>query len=192
MYDKNDLREGFGRIIAPAVHRLAGWAVRPTHITLLGFALTLLACWTYLQEAWVLTFVLMIVGRFADAIDGGFARLTDQVTAFGGFLDSITDRYGEFIIVGTILYAYRDVEFLYYISFAVFLGLTLMSYTRALYEKYELDCPGNPFEYLERGISMGVFFLVGRLDLWLLFIGAGTNLFVLHRIFRFARLSRDN
>lgn len=192
MYDRDELRRGFQELITPAVRRLNRIGVRPTHITLAGLVLTILACFAYLKSNYVATFVFMIIARFGDAIDGGYARLTGHVTDFGGFLDSLTDRYGEFVIVGTILYAYREVSALYYFSFAVFLGISLMSYTRALYHRYGIRCPSNPFEYLERGISMGVFFLAGRLDLWLIVIGVGTNAAVLHRIFRFSRASRTD
>ena len=190
MYDKDQLRKRFGAVISPLTRRLDGLGVKPTHITVAGLIFTLLACFTYYQEAYVATFLLMTVGRFADAIDGAFARLTNQATRFGGFVDSMIDRYGEFIIVGTILFVYRDNPILYYFSFAVFLGISLMSYSRALYDKYGIACPGNPFEYFERGVLMVVFFLIGRLDWWLIVIAIGANVYVLHRIHHFYRAAR--
>ena len=191
MYDKDQLRKRFGAAISPFLKRLDDLGINPTHITVAGLILTLLACFAYYQAAYVTTFFLMTIGRFADAIDGAFARLTNQVTPFGGFVDSIIDRYGEFIIVGTILFVYRDNPSLYYFSFAVFLGISLMSYSRALYDKYGIACPGNPFEYFERGVLMVAFFLIGRLDWWLVVIAIGTNTYVLHRIDHFYQATRQ-
>ncbi len=185
MYDKDKLRERFRNLIAPWVVRCDRIGLKPTHITLVGFFFTTMACFAYYKEATVAAFVLMVAARFCDAIDGAFARITDQVTLFGGFLDSLIDRYGEFLVVGTILFVYRENMTLYYFSFAVFLGISLMSYSRALYDKYGVRCLGNPFEYFERGILLGVFFMMGRLDLWLIVTAIGTNVYVLHRIYYF-------
>jgi archaetidylinositol phosphate synthase len=191
MYDKDQLRKRFGAAISPLVSRLDALEIKPTHITVAGLIFTLLACFAYYEEAYGATFLLMTIGRFADAIDGAFARLTNQMTTFGGFVDSMIDRYGEFLIVGTILFVYRDDPSLYYFSFVVFLGISLMSYSRALYDKYGIACPGNPFEYFERGILMVAFFLLGRLDWWLIVIAIGTNAFVLHRIYHFYHATRQ-
>lgn len=185
MYDKDSLRKKFGTLISPLLKRLDHLGLKPSHITLAGFMLTLGACYTYWAGYHIATFVMMLIGRFCDAIDGAFARATNQVTKFGGFLDSMIDRYGEFVIAGTILFVHRENIHLYYFSFILFLGISLMSYSRALYEKYGVYCPGNPFEYFERGILMLVFFLLGRLDIWLMVIAIGTNIFVLHRLYRF-------
>ncbi|MGH8477246.1 MAG: CDP-alcohol phosphatidyltransferase family protein [Methylococcales bacterium] len=133
------------------------------------------------------TFMLMTIGRGCDAFDGAYARHTDQVSRFGAMLDSLVDRYGEFLLVGTILYVYREDVYLYYFSFLIFLGISLMSYTRALFEKNGMVCPGNPFEYFERTMLMAAFFLIGYLNIWLIVIAVGTHIFVLHRIYLFYR-----
>jgi hypothetical protein len=93
------------------------------------------------------------------------------------------------MIVASVLYLYRDEPMFYYFSFIVFLGISLMSYSRALYAKYDYECPGNPFEYLERGLLLLVLILFDRPDLWLIVIAVGTHVFVIFRILRFYRLS---
>lgn len=186
MYDKDLLRKKFAAAIRPFLFALDRRGVRPSQVTVFGLVFTLAACVSYYLEHIVLTFVLMFVGRCCDIVDGALARTTDQVSEFGGFLDSVTDRYGEFAIVATVLFVYRDQAYLYPFSFLVFLGISLMSYTRALYAKYGYQCPGNPFEYFERNLLMVFFFLLGRLDLWLVLVAAGTNLFVLQRIHHFS------
>ncbi|MGR9106917.1 MAG: CDP-alcohol phosphatidyltransferase family protein [Gammaproteobacteria bacterium] len=190
MYDKNQLRSRFAASIGPLIRFLQDWGVRPTQITVTGLVFTIAACYAYVLEDYITTFVLMAIGRGCDVLDGAYARGTNQVTRFGGVVDSLVDRYGEFIIVGTILYVYREDAYLYHFSFLIFLGIGLMSYTRALYEKNGIDCPGNPFEYFERGILMVIFFLLGYLEIWLIVIAIGTNLFVLQRIYHFSRVAR--
>ena len=187
MYDKNQLRTLFASGVQPLIRCLRTLGVKPTHITLFGFILCISACYAYYLGNTMAPFVLMVAGRICDALDGAYARATDQVTRFGGFIDSMLDRYGEFCVVGTILYVYRDDSYLYYSSFLVFLGIALMSYTRSLYGKYEMECPGNPFEYFERGLLLAPFFLLDMLNVWVIVVGVGTNFFVLQRIYLFSR-----
>jgi len=188
MYDKDDLRKTFANYVGPFIDFLDQLGMKPTHITLMGLAFTIAACYAYYLGDTLTTFVLMALGKSCDVIDGAFARRTNQVTPLGGFLDSILDRYGEFIIVGTILFVYRENAILYYSSFLVFLGISQMSYTRALYEKNGIHCPGNPFEYFERSILLVAFFLLDRLDLWLIVVAVGTNYYVFQRLLRFGKL----
>ena len=192
MYDKDVLRKKFAGFIGPFINFLYRSGIKPTHITLMGLVFTVAACYTYYRGDMIATFVLMVTGKSCDVIDGALARRTNQVTVLGAVLDSILDRYGEFIIVGTILFVHRENAYLYYFSFLVFLGISQMSYTRALYERNGVPCPGNPFEYLERSVLLGVFFLLGRLDLWLIVVAAGTNYYVVQRLFRFGKLAHGS
>lgn len=187
MYDKNELRIHFARGISPLINILSRFGIKPIQITLTGLVLSLMACYAYYWGDYITTFVLMAIGRGCDVIDGAYARCTNQVSRLGGVVDSLVDRYSEFIIVGTVLYVYREQIHLYYWSFFIFLGISLMSYTRALFEKHGLVCPGNPFEYFERGILLMVFFLFGQLNIWLIVIALGTNIYVLQRVYIFSR-----
>ncbi len=186
MYNKDSLRKKFASIVWPFLNYLRQTGVTPNHITVCGFIFSVTACYSYYMGDYIITFVLMTIGRGCDIVDGALARSTNQVTVFGGFLDSMVDRYSEFIIVATILFVYREQTYLYPFSFLVFLGISLMSYTRALYDKFAVECPGNPFEYFERNIYLVVFFLLGRLDLWLVIIALGANYFVLQRMVSFS------
>ncbi|HFD13213.1 MAG TPA: CDP-alcohol phosphatidyltransferase family protein [Crenotrichaceae bacterium] len=164
-------------------------SIKPFHITLFGCVFILLGCYQLIAGNNLFAILGFFMAGFCDATDGAYARATEQVTEFGGFLDSVVDRYNEFIIVASVLYMYRDQLMFYYFSFVVFLGISLMSYTRALYSKYGYECPGNPFEYLERGLLLLVFVLFNRPDLWLITIAIGTHVFVMIRILRFYKLS---
>ena len=68
-----------------------------------------------------------------DALDGAMARLRGQPTKFGGFVDSVTDRYSELIIFAGMLYYYQNLgeglETL--VVYAAAAGSVLVSYIRA-------------------------------------------------------------
>lgn len=185
MYDKAKFKRQWAGLFEPVFGWFRGVGIKPMHITLAGSVLILSGCLLLLNNQPILAFVGFSLGGLCDAIDGAYARAIQQTTKFGGFCDSVIDRYNEFILVGSVLFLYRDNELLYYFSFIFFLGIGLMSYSRALFEKNDFSCPQNPFEYLERGLLFLVFLMVGRLDLWLIVIAIGTHSFIIHRVYRF-------
>lgn len=191
MYDKKRLKEIWALFVKPVYKPFLSLGIRPVHITLCGSLLIMAGCYSLLigNNPWA--FGLFLLGGTCDAIDGAYARATDQVTVLGGFLDSIIDRYNEFILIGCVLYINRDNLLLYYFCFILFLGLSLMSYTRALFEKNHFECLGNPFEYLERGLLCLLFLSIDRLDVWLVVIAIGTHIFVIHRVYYFNTLSKS-
>ena len=75
---------------------------------------------------------LLVYGLF-DIVDGAVARLTFRESAFGGLLDSVADRYGEFLIYLGIIYG--DLAALGLPSWAwgtlALGGSFMVSYTRA-------------------------------------------------------------
>lgn len=185
MYTKSKLRKTWERLLRPVFKVFRRLGLKPTHITLIGSALIMLGCFFLLYDYRLVAFLSFTLGGVCDAVDGAYARGTNQVTAFGGFFDSVIDRYNEFALAGCVLFLNRENEWLYFFCFILFLGIGLMSYTRALFEKNGFTCPENPFEYFERGLLFLVFLAADRLDLWLLVTAVGTHFFLAGRILRF-------
>jgi phosphatidylglycerophosphate synthase len=81
---------------AKAAHQIG---LTPNIVTIVGFALAFLAAVAYAvttqgQPLWLLVAViLLMVSGFCDTLDGILARTYQQASAFGGFLDSLLDRY---------------------------------------------------------------------------------------------------
>lgn len=81
----------------------------PNQISLIGLALAFLSALTYAK--WqgntpylLLATLLLLLSGFCDALDGVLARLYQQTTTFGGFLDSLLDRYADAAVyVGIIV-----------------------------------------------------------------------------------------
>ena len=93
---------------ARAAHRIG---LTPNAVTVLGFVLSFLAALAYAfvmtPSQWYLLLmavVLLLASGFCDALDGILARTYQQATAFGGFLDSLLDRYADaFMFAGIII-----------------------------------------------------------------------------------------
>ncbi len=79
----------------------------------------------------ILGVVFMLLTSLADVLDGATARAGNMGTAFGGILDHVSDRYGEFFILAGIAVS-GSVHPLWAI-FALF-GMLIASYTRAAAE----------------------------------------------------------
>lgn len=90
---------------AAIAHRLA---LTPNRISALGIILAFLAALSYTQ--WqtsnlylIAAIILLLLSGFCDALDGVVAHIYQQATPFGGFLDSLLDRYADAAIYTAII-----------------------------------------------------------------------------------------
>lgn len=65
-----------------------------------------------------------------DFLDGRVARATNKVTAEGGFLDSVADRYQDFLLFAGLAYFYRN-DWMFAIVLLALGGSMQVSYVRA-------------------------------------------------------------
>jgi archaetidylinositol phosphate synthase len=115
---------------AALLHRLG---LTPNHVSILGLVLALLSAVTYWQ--WplhplllILAPLLMLASGLLDALDGAIARIYGEATKFGGFFDSLLDRYADAVILcGIILGGLTEMSW----GIAALMGSLLVSYARA-------------------------------------------------------------
>jgi len=83
----------------------------PNKISTIGFLLALASAITYslttVQNSWwlILAVVFLLVSGFCDTLDGIVARTFGQTTVFGGFYDSVLDRYADAAVFAAIIIA---------------------------------------------------------------------------------------
>jgi archaetidylinositol phosphate synthase len=115
---------------AKAVHSIG---FTPNMISLLGMVLALLSALQYAE--WqnrslhlFLAMALLLLSGFCDALDGIVARLYAETSVFGGFLDSLLDRYADAAVyVGLIIGGLCDFRW----GLLAIIGSLLVSYSRA-------------------------------------------------------------
>ena len=75
----------------------------------------------------------MILAGLCDLLDGPVARLQKRVSLFGGFLDSILDRYADLILFLGLLVYYAHVNRFRYavLAGAAMAGAVMVSYAKA-------------------------------------------------------------
>lgn len=96
--------------------RLAGWlaalGLSPNAWTLLSLVPALAGMVALMEQRLALGLVLFSLSAFIDIVDGTVARVTNQATAKGAFIDGIVDRYVEILLyLGLLFYIGRG-EFL--------------------------------------------------------------------------------
>jgi archaetidylinositol phosphate synthase len=115
---------------ARAAHRIG---LTPNVVTGIGIILAFLSALAYAK--WqshplllLLATVLLLLSGFCDALDGIVARLYGQATVFGGFLDSVLDRYADAAVyIGIIVGGLCDTLW----GMIALVGSLLVSYSRA-------------------------------------------------------------
>jgi CDP-diacylglycerol--glycerol-3-phosphate 3-phosphatidyltransferase len=124
-----------------------------------------------------LTGALILATGFIDAIDGTVARMTGKVTAFGGLLDSVTDRISDAAVLLGLLVAYQHRGNELAVSFcgAALATFPLVSYVRGKAENLGLDVKGGIMTRTLRILALGVSFFA-RVDVPVIGVLAGWSL----------------
>jgi archaetidylinositol phosphate synthase len=132
----------------------------PNSISAIGFILALASAIVYAltptYSSWFLllaTFLLLASG-FCDTLDGIVARTFGQTTVFGGFFDSVLDRYADAAVYAAIVIAGLCVPIW---GLAALTGSVLVSYSRARAEAAGLKMESIGFaERAERMLILAV------------------------------------
>ena len=133
----------------------------PNGITLLGLALGWLTCLFFAWSHNAIAFgFLMIAWGLFDAVDGAAARLTNQVTKFGSYLDAMCDRLFE--ISAAIAAAYVSGYWL--LSSLLITGCLLISYAKSR-AAMEISISNNEWPDLMERTERDIIFAIGII-LW--------------------------
>jgi len=146
------------RGVAPVAERLVNGRITPNMLTVLGLVLTLAAAPFIITGHTMVGAVIFLVGSLTDMLDGAVARLGKQVTAFGAFLDSTSDRVAEGVVLGSIALLYAKEGHIGRVAlvFVVMIASFLVSYTRARAEALGLQCKVGLMSRPERVVLLVV------------------------------------
>jgi CDP-diacylglycerol---glycerol-3-phosphate 3-phosphatidyltransferase len=99
-----------------------------------------------------------------DALDGSMARLRGKASAFGGFLDSVTDRYSELLILAGLMvyYIHRGNGLGCGLVYFAAAGSVLVSYVKARAESLGFDCNVGLLTRVERYLVMAPALLINQ------------------------------
>ena len=185
---------------AKAAHKIG---LTPNKVSAIGITLAFLSALTY--AAWqthtlyllLATFLLLLSG-FCDALDGILARLYHEITPFGGFLDSLLDRYADAVVYAGIIVA-GLCNALWGIT--ALIGSLLVSYTRARAEATGIKMESIGIaERAERMIILATASIIGTfwqpqivMNTGIILLAILSNLTVLQRSLHvYSKLKKNN
>jgi CDP-diacylglycerol--glycerol-3-phosphate 3-phosphatidyltransferase len=163
--------------------------IRPNTVTLFGLAGTVgVAVLIALGHMTWAGILLLIMGP-VDAMDGALARMRNEASDWGAFVDSVTDRYSElFLFLGFLVYYMLHPNATAIImTYLAAAGSVLVSYVKARADASKLDANVGLLTRVERYVVL----IPGLIFNWplavLIIIAVLANFTALQRIFRVRR-----
>ena len=127
----------------------------PNALTLIGLMISVVSAAAFARGELIMGGALILVSGVFDILDGAVARANGRMTSFGGFLDSVCDRYADAVVFIGIMYGALDGSISTHALLGISLwlwcaialvGSMLVSYTRARAE-------GGGVENMDVGIA---------------------------------------
>ena len=148
----------------------------PNQWTLLSLVPALAAAFFLAKEKFLEAAFFFAFAAFIDLIDGSVARVLGRPTKFGAYLDTITDRYVEFMIIFGMFFASLP-SFYFSASAWLFLylfGSMMTTYAKSAAKEKELvekELKGGILERAERLVLLFIgIILASANSLWLVYI----------------------
>jgi len=175
---------GGRRILTALVRALTATRVHPNVLTAVGLGINAVAAYTLSRGEFLYAGLIVLFGAVFDLVDGEVARSSDRVTRFGGFLDSVLDRYSDLILLMGMLVYYAGINrFGYIVLTAVAMtGSVLVSYARSRAENEIDKCKVGFLERPERIVLIIIGALTNRMAPVLWVIAVISNITVIARI----------
>jgi len=169
----------------------------PTALTLTGLFFNLIAAGFIIIGQWKTAALLILFAGLFDILDGATARTMKTASSFGGFIDSVVDRYSDMAILVAfiIYYAMQTDIFMVSLCSITSIGCILIPYTRARAETFIPSCNIGIMERAERIllIAAGCYFncYVNLMQPVFLILAVLTHITVLQRIYYTWQKTRD-
>ena len=169
------------RIVDSIVIVLSKIHVSPNLLTLFGLVVNIAAAVLFAKGSFFWAALVVLFAGIFDILDGEVARLTKRVTRFGGFLDSVIDRYSDLLLLLGLTLWYAKLGRMFYVGLTdlVLIGSVMTSYTRARAESLIPQCKVGFLERPERVVLLIIGALSDRMGavLWVMAILSNWTVF---------------
>jgi len=186
------------KISEPIARRLAETRLTPNQMTWVAFSIALLSFISFIFGQNIIGGLLVQLSSIVDGIDGSLARIKGMASTFGGFLDSVLDRYADILIVlGLTLWALSHETYpaIWLVGFLAITGTICISYTRARIDSdHRRLFDKGLSSFASRDIRLFLIMLggiTGQAYFFLIAIASLTNLVVIYRLIYIHRYLRQ-
>lgn len=178
------LRVTFKWILDPIGGFLNKIGLTPNSVTLIGVAGNVAAAYFVARGELVTGGIIMLIAWPIDALDGTMARLRGEASDWGAFVDSVSDRYSELIILGGLLFyfAMSNQHVAEVVTFAAAAGSILVSYVKARAEAQSFSAKEGLLTRAERYLVLGPSLVFGFPIIGVWIIAVLANFTALQRI----------
>jgi len=160
------LRAIIGACVALRIH--------PNVLTLVGVIINFAAAWQFAMGRFVTAGFIMLVANIFDFIDGKVAEAAHLSSRFGGFWDSVMDRFSDLSLFIGVIYLYAQLARTDYVMVAAFAMMfsVMTSYTRARAESMIEKCKVGFMERPERIVLVMIGAFTNRMAgiLWVILV----------------------
>jgi len=166
------------------VRALALTKINPNVLTFIGLLINIVAAILFGYGQFFYAGLVIIGAGIFDMVDGRVARFTNTVSHFGGFFDSVLDRYSDLALYFGLLVWYSRIHRDFYVVLVavVMTGSVMVSYARARAENTIPSCKVGFMERPERIVLVIIGALFDRMAPCLWVIAVLSNITVVHRI----------
>lgn len=178
--------------LLPLVRILMNFNVHPNVVTLICFLGFVISALFIAQGKFLIAGIILLFFAPLDAIDGLLARTANKVTAFGSFLDSTMDRYGEIFLFLALTYYFmlKGSPSGILLSFLGITGSLMVSYTRARAEGVGISCKVGLLTRFERITLIVISLILDSIFLCLTLLALLTHLTAFQRIWHVYKNSK--
>ncbi len=175
---------GANKIILLIVRGLALSKINPNVLTFFGLIINIAGAIALAAGRFKTAGLIIIFAGLFDMVDGRVARATNQVTHFGGFFDSVLDRYSDLALLMGLLVYYGTINRPAYVVLTalVMSASVMISYARSRAENMIPTCKVGFMERPERVVLLIIGALFDRMAPVLWVIAVIGNLTVIHRM----------
>ena len=172
------------KVIRLIVRGLALSRIHPNVLTFIGLLINIGAAVLLGAGRFRAAGIVIICAGLFDMVDGRVARETNRVTRFGGFFDSVLDRYSDLALLMGLLVYYGIINRPFYVVLTaiVMAGSVMVSYTRARAENTIPSCKVGFMERPERIVLFIIGALFDRMAQVLWVIAVLSTITVIHRM----------
>jgi CDP-diacylglycerol---glycerol-3-phosphate 3-phosphatidyltransferase len=137
----DNMRVWFRWYYHPIAEFLNRLGIHPNTVTLIGMTGTVAVSLLIADGQMVWAGILLLVMGPVDAMDGAMARLRNEASSWGAFVDAVTDRYSElFLFLGYLIYFMVHPSVVgILLAYLAAAGSVLTSYVKARADAQKLD-----------------------------------------------------
>ncbi len=175
---------GCNKVILLIVRALALSKIHPNVLTFLGLVINIGAAALLAVGQFRWAGVVIIGAGLFDMVDGRVARETNRVTRFGGFFDSVLDRYSDLALLVGLLVWYGSINRPSYVVLTALAmtGSVMVSYVRARAENTIPMCKVGFMERPERVVLLIIGALFDKMAPVLWVVAVLSNITVIDRM----------